>query len=66
MPAPPSDVLAEAHATVVDVMRGRGGRNAVARLRAAELLLGKKLLEALSDDDLLAEVRRRADARGKP
>lgn len=56
------DAIEEARKTVRSVMRG-GGRNALAQLRAAELVLGKKLLDALSDDDLLAEVRRRSGQR---
>ena len=55
------DILEEARATVVDVMRGRGGRGALFRLNAAKMILDKAFLAQLSDEALLAEVKRRAD-----
>lgn len=53
------DVLEEARGTILAVMRGAGGRNAQARIRAAEVVLGREFLTHLPDDALLAEVRRR-------
>lgn len=54
------DSLEEARETVMAVMRGRGGRNAQARLLAAKTVLARDFLEHLSDDALAAELRRRA------
>lgn len=53
------DTLEEARQTILAVMRGAGGRNAQARIRAAETVLGKDFLAHLPDEVLLAEVRRR-------
>jgi hypothetical protein len=57
------DVIARARRTVEEVMDGRGGRNALARLKAAQVILSGGLLSSLSDDELLAEVDRRAKLR---
>lgn len=54
------DELERARQTVVLVMDGKAGRGAQARLTAATLVLTKGLLSSLSDEDLLAEVDRRA------
>lgn len=59
------DVLAAARKTVRDVMEGRGGRNSIARLHAAKLVLDKDSLIHVSDEALLAEVDRRAAARAR-
>ena len=53
------DCLDEARETIMAVMRGRGGRNAQARLLAAKTILAKDFLEHLSDEAILAELRRR-------
>ena len=54
------DCLQEARETILEVMRGEGGRNSQARLMAARLVLARDFLEEISDEALLAEVRRRA------
>lgn len=54
-----SDVLEDARRTVIQVMRHGSDR---ARLKAAGLVLSKDWLPAVSDDDLLAEVKRRGQA----
>lgn len=53
------DMLELARVTVRKILKG-GERNAFAQLKAAELVLEKNYLEHLTDEDLLAEVRRRA------
>lgn len=58
-----NDMISLAKRTVREVMEGRGGRGAQARLSAATIVLEKDYLEHLTDEDLLAEVRRRAGAR---
>jgi hypothetical protein len=57
------DIVAAARQAVGEVVRGIGGRNAAARITAAKLVLAKDYMEHLSDEDLLAEVRRRALSR---
>ncbi len=57
------DVLAEARTAVTAIMRGKGGRGAMSRLAAAKLILEPEFLRNLSDEALLAEVKRRADAK---
>lgn len=59
------DELAAARKALGEIVRGNCKRNAGVRLRAAELILGKKLLEQISDEDLLAEVKRRNEAATK-
>lgn len=53
------DLLELARVTVRKILKD-GGRNAFAQLTAAKLVLEKDYLQHLSDEDLLAEVRRRA------
>ena len=53
-------MLEEAREVVLAIMRGKGGRGAMMRLMAAKMVLGREWLEHLSDEDLLAEVRRRS------
>lgn len=53
------DVLEEARQTIVGCMR-IGGRNAMVRLMAAKTILAKDFLAHLPDEQLLAEVERRA------
>lgn len=53
------DALSEAFRTRVEIMQGKGGRNAQARLAAANAILAGEDKKYLTDDDLLAEVQRR-------
>ncbi len=57
----PDDLLAEARRTRRDVMRGLGGRNALARLAAANQILDAKNYADLTDEQLRAEGNRIAD-----
>lgn len=57
------DVLEEARQAVCAIMRGKGGRGAMTRLAAAKLILEPDFLSNLTDEALLAEVKRRADAK---
>lgn len=54
------DLLALARLALSECIRGVGGRNAQARTTAARFVLAKDYLTDLSDEDLRAEVRRRA------
>lgn len=60
MPAEPQadDVMARARWVRIEVMEGRGGRGAQARLMAASQILEAKNLELLTDEELSAEVDR--------
>lgn len=58
----PEDIRAQARLALSEVVRGIGGRNAAARVAAAKVVLAKEYLEDVSDEDLLAEVRRRRKA----
>lgn len=53
-----SDVLAEARRARIEIMRGEGGRNAMARLKAANDILGMDQLCNLTDEQLEAEIMR--------
>lgn len=53
------DVLEEARKTIVMCMR-LPGRNAMVQLAAAKTILAKDFLAHLPDEQLLAEVERRA------
>lgn len=55
------DVVALARLALSEVVRGVGGRGAQARVTAALAILDKDYLSNLSDEDLLAEVKRRAE-----
>ena len=56
------DILEQARATIKAVARGRGGPHAVARAQAAGFVLSNAFLPHLTGEQLLFEVRRRADA----
>jgi hypothetical protein len=56
------DVLEEARKTIVLCMR-YPGRNAMVQLAAAKTILAKDFLAHLPDEQLLAEVERRAGIR---
>ena len=43
----------------MEIMQGKGGRNAQARLAASNAILAGEDKKYLTDDDLLAEVQRR-------
>jgi hypothetical protein len=62
---PEADTLQRARATIAPVAQGRGGRNASARLQAANFVLSKEFLPYLSDEAMLYEVRRRTEALGR-
>lgn len=57
------DTIQEARETILEVMRGSGGRNAQARLAAAKMVLETTFVSHLTDEALIAEVRRRREAR---
>lgn len=54
------DLIQQARSAISECVRGSGGRGALTRLMAAKMILDKAHLEHLSDEDLLAEVERRA------
>ena len=59
------NVIQEAREIILTIMR-KGDKNASSRLKAAQLVMSNEFLGALSDEQLLAEVRRRTDlAKGK-
>lgn len=62
----PEDIRAQARLALSEVVRGIGGRNSAARVAAAKIVLAKEYLEDVSDEDLLAEVRRRRKAKALP
>lgn len=54
------DIVQAARRVIRDVLLGKIDRNSHTRVRAAELVLTDKgLLQGHSDEDLLAEVKRR-------
>lgn len=56
------DVLQDARRAIAEVIKSKDpGRNAMARVSAAKIVLAKDFLAYLSDEDLLAEVRRRGE-----
>lgn len=57
------DVVQDARRAVAEVVKGSNSRNAMARLQAAKIILAKDFLAYLSDEELLAEVKRRTIAR---
>jgi hypothetical protein len=57
------DLLQEAREVVAAIMRGETGRGAQTRLEAAKLILGEEYLKHLSDEALVAEGKRRIEAR---
>lgn len=57
------DAVQQARLAVAEVVTGRGGRNAMARIHAAKLILAKDFLAYLTDEELLAEVRRRTESK---
>lgn len=57
------DLLQLARQAISECIQGTGGRNAQARITAARYVMDKDYLANLTDEDLLAEVRRRAAAR---
>lgn len=59
------DMAALARLALSEVVRGVGGRGAQARVTAALAILDKDYLVSMSDEDLLAEVKRRAAAARK-
>lgn len=48
-------LLAEARAVRIEIMQGKGGRNAAVRLLAANQILEAKIVEQLSDEQLVAQ-----------
>lgn len=53
------DVIQDARRALAEVVKGMGGRNAMARVMASKVVLAKDFLAYLSDEELLAEVKRR-------
>lgn len=54
------DVIQDARRAIAEVVRHKDpGRNAMARVSAAKIVLAKDFLSYLSDEELLQEVKRR-------